>query len=237
MKFDTKISKTVEGEHQIYGHPISELMQKHTFTEAVHLLYTGKLPSDGERMLLDTMLVSATEHGVEAPSLYVPRISAASGNSVHTAIAAGILAIGENHGGAGEAAARLFARHEDPEFLVSEYLKAKKHMPGFGHRVYKDEDPRATIVYNQAKEAGVSLASFEKAYAIESELEKQKGEKLPLNIDGAFAAGVLSLGMDARAGKALFVLARVSGMGAHAIEELNQGNGYLRLASEDKKFN
>lgn len=230
MKFDTKISKTEEGEHQVYGHTISELMQAHTYTEAVHLLYAGKLPNDGERMLLDTMLVSAIEHGVEAPSLYIPRISAASGNSVHTAIAAGILAIGEDHGGAGEAAARLLSRHEDAEILVSEYVEAKKHMPGFGHRVYKDEDPRATIIYRKAKEAGVSLVSFEKAYAIEAELEKQKGKKLPLNIDGAFAAGVLSLGMDPRAGKALFVLARVAGMGAHAIEELQQGNGYRRLA-------
>ena len=82
MKFETHISSNKDGEHQLYGHAISELMQKHTFTETVYLLYTGKLPSDGERILLDTMLVSATEHGVEAPSLYVPRVSAASGNSV-----------------------------------------------------------------------------------------------------------------------------------------------------------
>ena len=204
-------------------------MKERTFTETICLLYTGKLPTQGERILLDTMLVSAAEHGVETPSLYVSRVSAASGNSVHTAIAAGILSIGEVHGGAGEAAACLFARPEDSEILVSEFTQAKKHMPGFGHRVYKDEDPRATIIYTQAKEAGVPLASFEKAYAIEVELEKQKGKKLPLNIDGAFAAGVIALGMDIRAAKALFVLARVAGMGAHAIEELEQKNGYRRF--------
>ncbi len=229
MKFETNISSNKQGEHHIYDHSISELMNKRTFTESVYLLYTGKMPSDGERMLLDTMLVSAIEHGVEAPSLYVPRVSAASGNSVHTAIASGILSIGEAHGGAGEAAAYLLSRPEAAEILVSEYGDAKKYMPGFGHRIYKVEDPRATIINTKAKEAGVPLASFEKAYAIEAELEKQKGKKLPLNIDGAFAAGVLSLGMDPRAGKALFVLARVAGMGAHAIEELKQGNGYRRL--------
>ena len=123
----------------------------------------------------------------------------------------------------------FFARLENAEILVSEYTHAKKHMPGFGHRIYKDEDPRATIIYSKAKEAGVPLASFEKAYAIEAELEKQIGKKLPLNIDGAFGACVLALGMDPRAGKSLFVLARVAGMGAHAIEELKQENGYRRL--------
>ncbi len=229
MKFDTKISASKNGEHHVYDHAMSKLMQKNSFTDVVFLLYTGKLPTDGERVLLDTMLVSATEHGVEAPSLYVPRVSAASCNSVHVAIAAGVLAMGEEHGGAGEAAAYLLSRNEDVQTLVEEYVANGKRMPGYGHRIYKDEDPRAMIIYIKAKETKAPLAAFEKAYAIESELAKTKRKKLPLNIDGAFAAGVLALGMDPRAAKALFVLARVAGMGAHAIEELEQKNGYRRL--------
>ena len=107
--------------------------------------------------------------------------------------------------------------------------KEGKFIPGFGHKVYKNEDPRATIIYMKAKEGRVPLAAFEKAYAVEALLEKQKGKKLPLNIDGAFAAGVLALGMDPSAAKALFVFGRVAGMGAHAIEEKAQHNGYWRL--------
>lgn len=233
MKFDTKISTTKEGEHFIYGEKVTELMQIHTFTDTIFLLYTGKLPTDGERSLLDAMLIAGAEHGVETPSAYVPRVSAASGNSVHTAIAAGVLAIGEAHGGAGEAAAYLLTRSEDPETIVAEYAASKKPIPGFGHRTYKDADPRAAIIYAKAKEAGVELAAFEKAYAIEASLEKAKGKKLPLNIDGAFAASVLTLGMHPRAAKALFVLARVAGMGAHALEELAQGGGYKRLDPSD----
>lgn len=230
MKFETKISNTIDDEHHIYNHAVSDLMQKHNFTDVIFLLYAGRLPTNGERVLLDAMLVAAAEHGVEVPSLYAPRVSAASGNSVHTAIAAGVLAIGEEHGGAGEAAAHLLERNEDPEKLVAEYVADKKRMPGFGHRIYKDEDPRAKIIYEKAKEAKVPLEAFEKAHAIEAALARVKGKKLPLNIDGAFAAGVLALGMHSRAAKALFVLARVAGMGAHAIEELEQRNGYRRLA-------
>jgi citryl-CoA lyase len=233
MKFETKISATKDGEHFIHGKKVTELMKVHTFTDTIFLLYTGKLPKERERALLDAMLVAGAEHGIEAPSAYVPRVSAASGNSVHTAMAAGMLAIGEVHGGAGEEAAYVLSQDDEPEQIIAEYLTRREPIPGFGHRTYKNEDPRTTIIYSKAKESGLPLDSFEKAYAIEALLEKAKGKKLPLNIDGAFAASVLTLGMHPHAAKALFVLARVSGMGAHALEELAQGGGYKRLDPED----
>ena len=229
MKHHSNISKTEGGEHEIYGQKVTELMKQYSFVDTIFLLYTGKLPTDGERGLLDAMLVASAEHGIEAPSLYAPRVSVASGNSVHIGMAAGILAIGESHGGAGEAAAVLLASDETPEQIVARFETEGKFIPGFGHKVYKDEDPRATIMYTKAKEGKLPLTGFEKAYAIETLLEKQKGKKLPLNIDGALAAGVLALGMDAAAAKVLFVFSRVAGMGAHAIEEKNQNNGYWRL--------
>lgn len=231
MKFETKISKSEKEEHTIYGVKMTELMKTHTFTEVIFLLYSGKLPTLGERALLDTLLVAAAEHGIETPSAYVPRISVASGNSVHTAMAAGMLAMGEAHGGAGEAAAHMLAREGGAREIVAEYMSAKKNIPGFGHRIYKDEDPRATLIYSKAKASGVSLAPFEKAYAIEAALHESKGKKLPLNIDGAFAAATLSFGMRPAAAKALFVFARTAGMGAHALEEQSQNTGYKRLDS------
>lgn len=232
MQFNTKISDDRDGVHAVYGKAVTALMQEATFTEVIFLLFKGVLPTQGERRLLDTMLVAAAEHGVEAPSLYVPRVSVASGNSVHVAMAAGILAIGEVHGGAGEAAANLLARPEGAEDIVAEYLTAGKRLPGFGHKVYRAEDPRAKIIYEQAKKTALPLKAFEKAYAIENMLATQKGTTFPLNIDGAFAAGILALGLPPTAAKALFVVARVAGMGAHAIEEAAQSCGYKRLTDE-----
>lgn len=232
MKFNTKISETKNGEHAIYGKKVTELMKTYTFTDVIFLLYAGALPTDDERSVLDALLVAAAEHGIETPSGYVPRVSAASGNSVHTAMAAGMLAMGEAHGGAGEAAALMLLRDESPDVIVAEYAALKKNIPGFGHPLYKDEDPRAAIIYVKAKAAGKKLktfAPFEKAYAIEAALAQAKGKKLPLNIDGAFAAAILALGMPPAAAKAIFVLARTAGMGAHALEELAQNNGYKRL--------
>lgn len=232
MEFNTNISASENGEHRIYGKSVEELMREHTYTEVVFLLLSGKLPTDAERALLDSMLVAAAEHGVEAPSLYVPRVSVASGNDVHVGMAAGILAIGSVHGGAGEASAVMLARPEAAEELVAEYMEKKERMPGFGHMIYKDEDPRATIIFEKAKAGSLPLAAFEKAYAIEKALEAAKGKKLPLNIDGAFAAATLSLGLAPAAAKALFVLARTAGMAAHAIEEARQKGGYHRLTEK-----
>lgn len=233
MKLHTDISREHDGEHEIFGKKIGDLMRASTFTDVIFLLYRGMLPKDGERALLDAMLVSAVEHGIEVPSGFVPRVSVASGNSVHVAMAAGMLAMGEAHGGAGEASAHLLASTLDPRAIVEKYVKEKNPIPGFGHRIYKDEDPRATIIFQKAKASGVPLGAFQKAYAIEAELAEAKGKKLPLNIDGAFAAGTLSLGLPPAVAKVLFVLARTAGMGAHAVEEKKQDNGYARLTAHD----
>ena len=133
MKHHSNISKTEGGEHEIYRHKVTELMKQYSFVDTVFLLYTGKLPTEGERALLNTMLIASAEHGIEAPSLYAPRVSVASGNSVHVGIAAGILAIGESHGGAGEASAQVLASGGSAEEIVADFEKEGKFIPGFGH--------------------------------------------------------------------------------------------------------
>ncbi len=236
MEFKTSISKTTDGKHAIHGKDLAELIEKHSFTEAVFLLLKGNLPSEKEAKLLDAMLVAAVENGIEAPSIFVPRIVASSGNAFHTALAGGMLAIGEHHGGAGEQAAQIFSSGKTAQEVVDEYETAKKFIPGFGHKIYKTEDPRAAALYNKAKELGFSCEAFHLAYAIEKELERRKGKKLPLNIDGAQAACMAELGLDWRLGKALFLIARIAGMSAHVLEEMKQQNSFYRLAESDVHY-
>src|SRR4029077_16676581 len=86
----------------IRGHEMTALMRGATFTDAIVLLHLGRLPSPGERRLLDAILIGVSDHGAGAPSCAAARL-AASGNrsSISSAIAAGVLAIGDEHGGAG----------------------------------------------------------------------------------------------------------------------------------------
>lgn len=236
MRFRTKISKTENGKHEIYGHDIVDLIKKHSFEEVVFLLLKGALPNEKEKGLLGSMLVSSVENGIEAPSLYVPRVVAASGNAAHVALASGMLSIGERHGGAAEKAAKFFADHiaEAPEAVVEDHKN--EIIPGFGHKIYKDGDPRAKALFEKAKELGFSCKFFDFAYEIEKELEKKKGKKLPLNVDGALACCMLELGLDPRLGKSLFLISRIVGMSAHVLEEMQQGNSYYRLEENDVRY-
>src|SRR3954464_2328509 len=94
----------------IRGHEIASLMRGATFTDTIVLLHLGRLPSPGERRLLDAVLIGVADHGAGAPSCAAARL-AASGNrsSISSAIAAGVLAIGDDHGGAGSNCMELIA--------------------------------------------------------------------------------------------------------------------------------
>lgn len=233
MEFRTSISETIDGKHLIRGKDVVELISKHSFAEAVFLLLRGDIPAPREAALLEAMLVAAMENGLEAPSIFVPRIVKASGNAFHVALASGMLAIGEHHGGAGERAAEMFASGRTAEEVVEEWMKKGMPVPGFGHKIYKNEDPRATALHAKAKELGFACEKFKIAYEVEAEIERRKGKKIPLNIDGAQAACLLEAGLDWRLGKAVFLMARIVGMSAHILEETQQNTTFYRLDQKE----
>src|SRR5438067_12583403 len=95
---------------RVRGHDVLQLMSEASFTDLIFLLHLGRLPSPGERRLLDAILIGVADHGAGAPSCAAARV-AASGNrsSISSAIAAGLLAIGDDHGGAGSNCMELSA--------------------------------------------------------------------------------------------------------------------------------
>ncbi len=236
IKWKTAISTHKEGELYVRGYALADLIDKHSFTEAVFLLLAGKMPNEKEIKLLDAILVSCAEHGVEAPSAFSARVSISTGNSFHTALAAGILAIGEWHGGALEKAAEYLQSEKTPAHIVREVRKSGGRLAGLGHKIYKDKDPRAELLFVKANVLGFSGTYVERMHELQHELEKQSGKKLPINIDGAIAALISELGFDWRLGKAIFVLGRLPGMIAHAHEEMVHEKPYRRFSEEDVEY-
>ena len=118
---------------------------------------------------------------------------------------------------------------------AKEIVNENKIIPGFGHKVYKNKDPRAFAIYKKAKELGFSCKYFNLAYEIEKEISKKKGKKIPLNIDGAIATSMLELNLDLQLGKALFIIPRLVGSAAHILEEYKQKNPYYRLELKNEK--
>src|SRR5689334_17930282 len=141
----TSIVQARDGEIRYRGHNVASLMRNATFTDIIFLLHQGRLPDARERRILDAILLSSADHGSGAPSCATARL-AASGNrqSLSAAVAAGVLAIGDEHGGAGSACmemiaagvARAAADAVDLEAaasrLVADVKAAGKRVPGFG---------------------------------------------------------------------------------------------------------
>src|SRR3954470_22610642 len=133
---------------RVRGHDVIELMKEASFTDLIFLLHHDRLPSVGERRLVDAILIGVADHGAGAPSCAAARL-AASGNrqSLAAAIAAGVLTIGDEHGGAGSgcmewiAAGVARAREDGASFdataagIVDDATREKTRLPGFGHRV------------------------------------------------------------------------------------------------------
>ncbi|MBI4057853.1 citryl-CoA lyase [Candidatus Microgenomates bacterium] len=236
----TKIAGQVNGKLVVRGHELTKLIEEVGFVPAIWLVLLGELPNEKQERMLNALLVASLEHGVAPPSTTVARIVASTGNSVNTAVAAGVSAIGEHHGGAGEKAAQLFkqafASESDAgkaaKALVDEVIKRGERMPGYGHAIY-DVDPRTQTLLKIAKKEGFYGTYVELALAVERELQIRTGKKLPLNIDGIIAALLLELGFDPKLGKGIFIIGRVPGLVAHIFEEQTEEKPYRRLSEEE----
>jgi citrate synthase len=225
----------------IRGRDITALMRANTFTDTIVLLHLGRLPSPGERRLLDAILIGVADHGAGAPSCAAARL-AASGNrqSLSAAIAAGVLTIGDEHGGAGancmemvaaglELAAREKVSAQDAaRLVVDQSIAGKRRLPGLGHRVHST-DPRVKVLFDMARDEG--LAGEGQAFMTALEAEASARIKpLPMNIDGALAAVLHDMGFPPPAGKFIFIIGRVAGLTAEVAEE------YLRERPMRIKF-
>lgn len=235
-KWKTSIAGIVEGETLIHGYKVTDLIDKVNFTEAIWLELKGELPTDKERAMLDGILISTIDNGMGPPSITNARNSASAGNPMQASVAAGILGVGEFHGGAIEECARLLQMGMSAEKLVEKVLSSGDRIPGFGHKIFKDEDPRATQIFEKAKDLGFYGEHCELAKVVEAELESKKGKKIVINVDGAIAAVVSDMGFDYRLGKGFFIIGRVVGLIAHIFEELVREKPFRRIPSEEIEY-
>ena len=243
----TQISVATEEKTLIRGYNIEELMTKCNFTQAIWLLWKGELPNKKQEALFNTILISAMEHGITPPSITAARIAYSGSGQLNSAVAAGVLAIGQHHGGAMEQCAQLLHSHIDDEMkknsaeeiakhIVDNMMERKQRIPGFGHKIYTDHDPRAQMILLQAKKAGYNEKYVETLQKIESYLEKKKGKKLCINIDGAIAAVMLEMGFDWKIGRGFFILPRTASIIAHVHEEATREKQFRRLEDKETSY-
>ena len=211
-----------------------ELLGRVSFTDHVWLLVTGELPSAAQRRVLDATLVAIAEHGL-VPSVQAARMTlSAAPESLQGAVAAGLLGCGSVILGATEYAGTMLRdgieAGKDGATIAGEYRAARRPLPGFGHPLHKDGDPRTVRLLALSDELGVSAEHVALVRAIEAAVPDVYGRVLPLNVSGAIAAPMLDLGLPAYTLKAIPLLARTAGLLGHLREEHERPIGF-RLAA------
>jgi citrate synthase len=195
---------------------------------AANFLYmlTGERPSALAARAFDIALVLHADHELNA-STFAGRVAAATLTDIHSAIVAAIGTLkGPLHGGANADVMRLLLEigEDAAPARVDETIKAKlarkEKIPGFGHRVYHTEDPRATHLRRMSRELGERAGKprwFELSQQIEATVKSAK--KLNANVDFYSASTYYVLGIPIDLFTPVFAVSRISGWTAHILEQ------------------
>lgn len=213
-----------------------DLIGKVSFTDYFFLLLTGAMPGPGAARVLDATLVAIAEHGL-VPSVQASRMTfAAAPDALQGAVAAGILGCGSVILGASADAGRMFdeihrragagdlkAAARD---VLGEYCQAGRAIPGFGHPLHKERDPRVEALLSVARSAGADMRYVEIAEAVEAVIPDVVGRELKLNISAAIPAVLLGVGFPLTALRGVPILARTAGLIGHLEEESRHPIGF-----------
>ena len=219
------------------GKPVIEPDPSLSF--AANFLYTltGKVPDDIMERAFDVAMTLHADHELNA-STFAARVVAATLSDIYSAVTAGIGALkGPLHGGANQDVIKWLLGLGDEDAAVAAVkgtLARKVKIPGFGHRVYRTEDPRATHLRVLSEELGKRTGQ-EKLYRLSKRMEETVREikKLDPNVDFYSASAYYSLGIPIDLYTPIFAVSRMSGWTAHVLEQY-RNNRLIRPRAEYK---
>jgi len=206
---------------------------------AANFLYTltGKRPDDLMEHAFDVALTLHADHELNA-STFAARVTAATLSDIYSSITSAIGALkGPLHGGANQDVIKMLLQAGSADgavALAKETLAGKRKIPGFGHRVYRTEDPRATHLRALSEDLGKRtghIELYQMSRRVEETVDHEK--KLNANVDFYSASTYYSLGIPVDLFTPVFAISRMSGWTAHVLEQYHN-NRLIRPRAEYK---
>ncbi len=194
-------------------------------SHAANFLYMlrGEAPNAEDAHWFDVALVLHADHSYNA-STFAARVTASTLSDMHSAVTSAIGTLkGPLHGGANEQVMKMLLEIQEPgkaEDYVHQLLAQKKKVMGFGHRVYRTEDPRATVLRRMSEELGRRSGQtkwFEISKKIEDLMIRER--KINANVDFYSASAYYVLGIPVDLYPLIFAVSRISGWTAHILEQ------------------
>lgn len=224
----------------------AEVMGRLTLTELAFLLVTRRDPTPGQRRVVDAVLVSLADHGLTPSALAARLTYTGAPEAIQGAVAAGLLGAGSVFLGPtgdtafflADALATVGAGEFDDASLrhiaaaaVEECRADRRRVPGLGHPVHRDEDPRVPRLYALAAESQLLGPHLRLLAQVAEVHEELTGRHLPINGAGAGGAALVDAGIPPGSVRGFALIARTAGLVAQLAEEAEQPIG--RLLADD----
>ncbi|MGH2734935.1 MAG: citryl-CoA lyase [Actinomycetota bacterium] len=225
----------------------NEVMGVMSFADLAFLLASGRSPSEQESRLFNAVLVSLADHGLTPTALAARLTYTGAPESLQGAIAAGLLGGGSVFLGPVEDTARFLdailqalpeRRRADEAALraaageaVRVAVQSGRRVPGLGHPVHKETDPRTPRLYELARVDGLEGPHLRLLEMVAAEHRAATGRALPVNGAGAAGAALADLGFPPALARGFALLARTAGLVGHLAEEADHPIG-MRLWKE-----
>lgn len=208
-----------------------------SFAQNFLYMLNGEVPTPAMARAFDVCMILHADHGLNN-STFTARVIISTLSDMYSAITGAIGSLrGPLHGGANEEVMEMLGQIPtlaDVEPYIMDRLKKKERIMGFGHRVYKTIDPRATFLKTFSKQIAADTGNmdlYEKSSAIEQIMAREVGAKgIYPNVDFYSATTYHSIGLKLDLFTPMFAMSRISGWAGHVLEQLD-GNRLFRPAA------
>lgn len=219
----------------VRGYDLEELVGGLSFTAATFLLVRGRLPNPRETRVLDAVLTAVLDYALRKPGTAAARYVVSANPSMVAGLAAATLAAGKHTLATEDVARFIITSHtryrnsgQDLDTFAAELVESmaarKERIPGLGHPVFKEVDPRAAILRAVAVEEGLWTEPAQLYEAVHRAFTARPGKgAIPINDIGVMAAVLVALGFSPEETTGLAVISTLPGVVAHISEELTSG--------------